>query len=157
MKNNSCRSNQIVHENFHLACNLGLEMGNFGNRMEGVRLDKWLWAVRIYKTRSLAAEACKKGRILVNGEQAKPSREIKCGDKLLVRKMPIVYALLVKGVLEKRVSAKLAPEYVEDQTSVEELNKLNVKETFYINRERGTGRPTKKERRDIDKLHDGLD
>lgn len=125
--------------------------------MEGVRIDKWLWAVRVYKTRSQAAEACKKSRVLVNGAPAKPSREIQKGDKIVVRKMPVLYSLLVKEVLEKRVSAKLAPDYCEDQTTIEELNKLNVKETFYINRERGTGRPTKKERRDIDKLYDGLE
>ncbi len=117
-----------------------------------VRIDKWLWAVRIYKTRSLATEACKKGRVIIDGVQVKPSREIKTGDIILVRKLPVIYTFRVKNTLEKRLSAKLVQDYIEDLTSVEELNKLNINETVFIKRDRGTGRPTKKERRIIDRL-----
>lgn len=119
-----------------------------------VRVDKWLWAVRIYKTRSLATEACKKGRVIIDDVQVKPSREIKTGDIILVRKLPVIYTYKVKDVLEKRLSARLVQDYIEDLTSVEELNKLNINETIFVKRDRGTGRPTKKERRVIDRLKD---
>ncbi len=119
-----------------------------------VRVDKWLWAVRIYKTRSLATEACKKGRVIIDDVQVKPSREIKTGDIILVRKLPVVYTYKVKDVLEKRLSARLVQDYIEDLTSVEELNKLNINETVFVKRDRGTGRPTKKERRVIDRMKD---
>jgi ribosome-associated heat shock protein Hsp15 len=119
-----------------------------------VRVDKWLWAVRIYKTRSLATEACKKGRVIIDNVQVKPSREIKTGDTVLVRKLPVVYTYKVKDVLEKRLSARLVQDYIEDLTSVEELNKLNINETVFVKRDRGTGRPTKKERRIIDRMKD---
>lgn len=121
--------------------------------MDTVRLDKWLYAVRIYKSRTLAAEACRKGRVLVNGQQAKSSKEIRTGDKVTVRKLPVIYNYKVKEIIEKRVSAKWVFEYLEDHTSLEELEKLKIKETFFISREKGTGRPTKKERREIDKLN----
>ena len=117
-----------------------------------MRIDKWLWAVRIYKTRSKAAEACRKGRIIIEGQQVKPSREIKPGDTVLVRKLPVVFTYKVNGLLQSRQSAKIAAEYYEDLTSVEELDKLKINETLFIKRDRGTGRPTKKERRIIDKL-----
>ncbi len=119
-----------------------------------VRVDKWLWAVRIYKTRSLATEACKKGRVIIDDVQVKPSREIKTGDIILVRKLPVIYTYKVKDVLEKRLSARLVQDYIEDLTSVEELNKLNINETIFVKRDRGTGRPTKKERRVIDRMKD---
>ena len=121
-----------------------------------VRLDKWLWAVRIYKTRTLAADACKRGRVIVNGTPAKPSREIKTGDSVTVRKLPIIFSYHVKGVIEHRVSAKLAEDYLEDVTSLEELDKLNIKQTIFVQRDRGSGRPTKKERRQIDRLKDNI-
>jgi ribosome-associated heat shock protein Hsp15 len=122
-----------------------------------VRIDKWLFAVRIYKSRALATDACRRGRILVNGFQAKPSKEIRLGDKITVRKLPVIHNYEVKGVIEKRVSAKLVIAYLEDQTSLEELNKLKIKESFFIKRDRGAGRPTKKERREIDKLNDNIE
>ncbi|MBN2522975.1 MAG: RNA-binding S4 domain-containing protein [Bacteroidales bacterium] len=120
--------------------------------MESVRVDKWLWAVRIFKTRALAADACRRGRVLVNGLPAKPSRELRSGNKVTVRKPPVLYSYKVKEIVEKRVSAKIVDQYLEDQTSLEELDKLKVNDTFFFKRERGTGRPTKKERREIDKL-----
>lgn len=124
--------------------------------MDTVRIDKWLFAVRIYKTRALATDACRRGRVLVNGIQAKPSREIRSDDKVTVRKLPVIYNFRVKGIIEKRVSARLVHEYLEDLTTPEELNKLNIRESFFIKRDRGTGRPTKKERRDIEGLKNNL-
>jgi ribosome-associated heat shock protein Hsp15 len=120
--------------------------------LEKERIDKWLWAVRVFKTRVQATEACKKGRILVNGMEAKPSKEIKPGEMVVVRKPPLVYSFMVKSLTNNRLPAKLVPEYLNDQTSPEELEKLKVKDTFFFSRERGAGRPTKKERRQIDKL-----
>jgi ribosome-associated heat shock protein Hsp15 len=119
---------------------------------ESTRIDKWLWAVRIYKTRSQASEACKKGRVIVNGIQVKPSRIIKAGETVFIRKPPVVYTYKVKGLLQKRQSAKVAREYYEDLTSVEELNKLKISEKLFFSRVKGSGRPTKKERRTMDKL-----
>jgi ribosome-associated heat shock protein Hsp15 len=121
-----------------------------------VRVDKWLWAVRIYKTRSQAAEACKKGRVLIDGHPVKASRNIKKGDTVVVRKLPVIYTYKVTGLIEKRVSAKMAVENYEDLTSVEELNKLKISDDFFIKRDRGTGRPTKKERRTLDKIKKSL-
>jgi ribosome-associated heat shock protein Hsp15 len=120
--------------------------------LESVRVDKWLWAVRIFKTRALAADACRRGRVLVNGLPAKPSRELRSGNKVTVRKPPVLYSYKVKEIVEKRVSAKIVDQYLEDQTSLEELDKLKVNDTFFFKRKQGTGRPTKKERREIDKL-----
>jgi len=120
--------------------------------LEKERIDKWLWAVRVFKTRSQATEACRKGRILVNGMEAKPSKEIKSGESVTVRKPPLVYSYIVKSLTNNRLPAKLVVEYLNDQTSPEELEKLKVKDTFFFARDRGTGRPTKKERREIDKL-----
>jgi ribosome-associated heat shock protein Hsp15 len=121
---------------------------------ERIRIDKWMWAVRIFKTRSQASEACRKGRIIINGIQVKPSRDIKAGEIILIRKPPAVYTYRVKGLLQKRQSAKLAQECYEDLTSVEELNKLKINETLFFKRDRGAGRPTKKERRTLDKLRE---
>jgi ribosome-associated heat shock protein Hsp15 len=125
-------------------------------RMEKVRLDKWLWAVRIFKTRALASEACRKGWVIVNTWAAKPSKEIGEGDEVTVRKMPVIYNFVVKKTVENRLSAKLVPDYLEDRTSVQELDKLKVKDTFFARRDRGTGRPTKKERRELDDLSDNF-
>ncbi len=122
---------------------------------KGIRLDKWLWAVRIYKTRSMATEACKKGRIMVNNTEAKPSREVLQGDVIIVRKLPVVYTYKVKELLKNRVSASLVEQYAEDLTSVEELNKLKINDTFFVKRDKGSGRPTKKERRLMDRLRGG--
>jgi len=117
-----------------------------------VRIDKWLWAVRIYKTRSQAAEACKKGRILIGGMEVKPSREIKPGETILVRKLPVIYTYKVLQLVENRLPAPRVKEFAEDATSQEELDKLQVRETVFFRRDRGTGRPTKKERRLLDDI-----
>ena len=122
--------------------------------LEKVRIDKWLWAVRIYKTRNQASEACKKGRILVNGSEAKASREIRTGDTIVVRKLPVIYTFKVIKLIEHRQPAKLVEEFLQDLTSVEELNKLKIQDSFFMKRDRGSGRPTKKERRLLDDLMD---
>lgn len=124
--------------------------------MEKVRIDKWLWAIRVYKTRNQSAEACRKGRVLVNGMEAKASREIKAGDTIIVRKLPVVYTYKVIQVIEHRQSAKVVKNFFEDLTSIEELSKLKIQDSFFIKRDRGTGRPTKKERRDLDDILDNL-
>ena len=120
--------------------------------MDKVRIDKFLWAVRIFKTRSLATDACNKGRVLIDGQSTKASKELKGNEHITVRKPPVVYSYKVKTLVKNRLPAKLVHDYIEDQTSVEELDKLNIKETFFFKRDRGAGRPTKKERRTIDKL-----
>lgn len=118
-----------------------------------VRIDKFLWAVRLYKTRSLAANACKSGRVLINDLPVKSSRVINKGDTFMLKKPPVVYIYKVKELLSNRVGAKLVADYLEDLTSEEELQKLEMNSgVVYMKRDRGTGRPTKKERRDIDKL-----
>ncbi|RLD71158.1 MAG: RNA-binding S4 domain-containing protein [Bacteroidetes bacterium] len=119
-----------------------------------VRIDKYLWAVRLYKTRTLATEACKKGRITVDDMPAKPSRTISSGDVIKVKKMPVVYSYRVKDPIEKRVGAKIVDQYVDNITSQEELQKLDMQDDFFIKRDRGAGRPTKKERRLLDDLQD---
>ena len=115
------------------------------------RIDKWLWAARIYKTRTLAADACKNGRITINGAQTKPSRTVKVGDKVGVKKPPITYTFLVKQPIEKRVGAKLLPDVLENVTTPEQYELLEMSRiSGFVDRARGTGRPTKKDRRAID-------
>ncbi|MBO5133614.1 MAG: RNA-binding S4 domain-containing protein [Bacteroidaceae bacterium] len=115
------------------------------------RLDKWLWAARIYKTRTLAADACKNGRVAINGAQAKPSRSLKVGDEVSVRKPPVTYTFRVLQTIEKRVGAKLLPEILENITPPEQYEVLEMSRiSGFVDRARGTGRPTKKERRALD-------
>jgi ribosome-associated heat shock protein Hsp15 len=122
------------------------------------RIDKYLWSVRIYKTRTDATEACRSGRIRINEIQAKPSKEIKPGDIISVRRGNIHFTYRVIADVERRQPAKMVDQYIDNITPQEELKKLNLsKESFFFSRERGTGRPTKKERRDIDELFDNLD
>jgi ribosome-associated heat shock protein Hsp15 len=120
---------------------------------DNLRIDKWLWAVRVFKTRSLASDACKKGKVLIDGVQVKPSRVIKIGEVVHIKKMPIVYQYKVLGLLGKRQSAKIVVDYVEDITPEEEKLKLDLKNnTGFELRDRGIGRPTKRERRLIEEL-----
>jgi len=119
-----------------------------------VRIDKYLWAVRLFKTRTLASEACKKGKITVDDMPAKPSRTVTAGDVIEVKKMPVVYSYRVKDPIEKRVGAKIVDQYVENITSPEELQKLEMQDDFFIKRDRGAGRPTKKDRRLLDNIQD---
>lgn len=117
------------------------------------RLDKWLWAARIYKTRTLAADACKNGRVTINGAQAKPSRVVKAGDEVGVKKSPITYTFRVKQAIEKRVGAKLLSDVLENITSAQQYELLEMSRiSGFVGRARGTGRPTKKERRALDEF-----
>ena len=117
------------------------------------RLDKWLWAVRIFKTRSIAADACKKGRVSLNGTQVKASHSVKVNDVVQVRKPPITYSFKVLQAIEKRVGAKLVPQMMEDVTTPDQLELLEMsKISGFVDRAKGTGRPTKKDRRDLDEF-----
>jgi len=122
---------------------------------EGVRIDKWLWAVRIYKTRSQATEACKKGHVSIGDFPVKASREVHEGEIVKVRKAPITRSFKVLALTGKRMGAKLVPEFLEDVTPPEELEILEMqKHMRWSTREKGTGRPTKKDRRDLDDFFD---
>ena len=117
------------------------------------RIDKWLWAVRLYKTRSMATDACKKGQITMNGATMKPSKTIKEGDVVSVRKPPITYTFRVIKAIENRVGAKLVPEMLENVTSKEQYELLEMNRiSGFVDRARGTGRPTKKDRRSLDEF-----
>ncbi|GAE22458.1 ribosome-associated heat shock protein implicated in the recycling of the 50S subunit [Bacteroides pyogenes JCM 10003] len=112
-----------------------------------------MWAVRIFKTRTIAAEACKKGRVSMNGSQIKPSRMIKPGDIIQVRKPPVTYSFKVLQPIEKRVGAKLVPEMMENVTTPDQYELLEMsKISGFVDRARGTGRPTKKDRRSLDEF-----
>lgn len=123
------------------------------------RIDKWLWAVRIYKTRSIAAEACKKGHVSIGERTAKPAHNVRIGDIVNVKKAPITYSFKVLQCAEHRVGAKLVPELMENVTPQEQYNILEMSRmSGFIDRARGTGRPTKKERRDLDTfVEEGFD
>ncbi|MBO8447761.1 MAG: RNA-binding S4 domain-containing protein [Bacteroidetes bacterium] len=125
--------------------------------MEEVRIDKYLWSIRVYKTRSDATDACKGGKIRLNGTDVKPSKAVRPGDVISARKGAITYTYRVLEPVEKRQGAKLVPRYAENITPQEELDKLKSPvETFFLKRDRGSGRPTKKERRQMDSLWDSL-
>ena len=119
---------------------------------KSVRIDKYLWAVRLFKTRTLATEACRKGKVTVDDMPAKPSRMVTAGDVIQVKRMPVLYSYRVTEPIEKRVGAKIVENYVENVTPEEELHKLELQDDFFIKRDRGTGRPTKKERRLLDDI-----
>lgn len=115
------------------------------------RIDKWLWLVRVFKTRSIATDACKGGLVKLNGSEVKPSKEIKVGDVISVRKGGLTLLLEVRGFPKSRVGPKLVADYVLDQTPIEEIERAKmIKETAFVIRDRGAGRPTKKDRRDLD-------
>ena len=119
--------------------------------MNEARIDKWLWASRIFKTRSIAADACKNGRVMVNDVQVKPSRMVKVGDKVSVRKSPVTYSFMILKTIEQRVGAKLLPEIYENVTPADQYELLEMNRiSGFVDRARGTGRPTKKDRRAMD-------
>ena len=119
------------------------------------RIDKWLWAARIFKTRSIAAAACKKGQVSMGSMQLKASRMIKAGDVINVRKAPITYSFRVLQPIERRVGAKLLPEILENITTPDQYEILELsKISGFVGRAKGTGRPTKKERRSLDDFRD---
>ena len=114
------------------------------------RIDKWLWATRIFNTRSMATDACKKGRVMVDGVCIKPSRNIKIGDTISVRKPPVTYTFEVTGLTEARIGAKLVPQYLINKTTKDQYELLDmVKISGFVNRQKGLGRPTKKEGREL--------
>ena len=126
--------------------------------MAEVRIDKFLWAIRAFKTRSEATEACKGGKVKVADVNAKPSRTVQAGDVIHVRKGAVTYIYQVIQPLEQRVGAKLVGDYVLNLTPESELEKLHAPvETFFVTRDRGAGRPTKKERREMEQLWDNMD
>ena len=126
--------------------------------MDEVRIDKYLWSIRAYKTRSEATTACNGGKVRLNGADVKPSKTVKVGDSIVVRKGPVTYTYKVLALVDKRQGAKLVPQYAENLTPQEELDKLHAPvETFFLKRDRGAGRPTKKDRRQMDSLWDSLD
>ena len=125
--------------------------------MTEVRIDKYLWSIRVFKTRSEATDACKGGKIRVNGADTKPSKMVKVGDTIVARKGAVTYTYKVLDLIDKRQGAKLVPNYAENQTPPEELAKLRAPiETFFLKRDRGAGRPTKKDRRQMEALWDDL-
>lgn len=120
-----------------------------------IRMDKFLWSVRIFKTRTLATEACDKGRVLINDQTVKPSRNVKTGEIILVKKPPVVHSYRVLKLLHNRLSADKVKEYIEELTPQEEIDKhILARKSAFVVRDPGAGRPTKKERRQLDKLTD---
>ena len=119
--------------------------------MEEARIDKWLWAARIFKTRTIAADACKNGRVTIEGVNVKPARRVKVGETVSVRKPPITYSFRILKTIEQRVGAKLLPEIYENVTAPEQYELLEMTRiSGFVDRARGTGRPTKKDRRSLD-------
>jgi ribosome-associated heat shock protein Hsp15 len=122
---------------------------------KNIRIDKFLWSVRIYKTRSIASDECRKGRIIINDFQVKPSRSVLKNEIIIVKKPPVIYSYRVIEPIENRVGAKLVEQFIEDITPEEEKAKLDIKQAVgIVYRDKGTGRPTKKERRLIDRIKD---
>lgn len=126
--------------------------------VDEVRIDKWLWAVRIFKTRTVASEACKKGRVMIGNVAVKPSRNIRVGEVIEVRKPPVIFSFKVLELADKRMGAAKVPQFMEnvtppDQYELLELNKIGG----FVDRQRGTGRPTKKERRDLEQFTGSFD
>jgi len=125
---------------------------------DAVRIDKYLWAIRAFKTRSDATDACKGGKVKVGGVNAKPSREIRTGDVIQVHKGSIFFSYRVLRLVQNRVGAALVPDYAENLTPQSELDKLKAPvETFFLRRDRGAGRPTKKDRREMEGIWDAID
>ncbi len=125
--------------------------------MSEVRVDKWLWAVRVFKTRSIATDACKMNRVSINGQLAKASRSIKVGDVVSVRKPPIEFSFKVLQVLGNRVGAKLVPEYMENVTPREQYEILELQRiSGFVDRAKGLGRPTKKDRRSMEQFMEDM-
>lgn len=121
------------------------------------RIDKYLWAIRVFKTRTDATDACKGGKIRINGADAKPSKTVKPGDVITARKGAVTYTYKVLVPIDKRQGARLVPQFAENMTPQEELAKLKAPvETFFLKRDRGAGRPTKKDRRQMESLWDSL-
>ncbi len=124
--------------------------------MEEVRIDKWMWATRIFKSRTIAVEACKKGRVMINNVTVKPSRLIRRGEVLQVRKPPIIYSFKVLQLADKRMGAKLVENFLANVTTADQYEILEQQKIIgFINRSKGAGRPTKKDKRDLDNFTEG--
>ncbi len=122
---------------------------------ESARIDKWLWAARIFKTRSIAADACKNSRVTINGQNVKPSHTVKVGETVNVKKPPVVYSFRILKCIEQRVGAKFIPEIYENVTDPKQYEILVMSRiSGFVDRARGTGRPTKKDRRSLDAFTD---
>ena len=120
---------------------------------EEARIDKWLWAARIYKTRSIATDACRNGRVTLGGGRLKPSRTVKAGDIIEVRKPPVTYTFRIKQPIERRVGAKILPDILEDLTPQQQYELLEMNRiSGFAGRAKGTGRPTKKDRRELERF-----
>jgi Ribosome-associated heat shock protein implicated in the recycling of the 50S subunit (S4 paralog) len=116
-----------------------------------VRIDKWLWAVRLFKTRTLAAEACKKGKVVIQNIQVKPSRNVKVGEVVCIKRNPVLFSFKVLALSENRMNSKLVPGFMENVTTPDQLELIELARLVgQTGRDRGTGRPTKKERRELD-------
>ena len=125
---------------------------------DSVRIDKFVWAIRLYKTRSDATEACNGNKVQLNGAPVKASKPVKVGDKISVRKGVALYTFKVLQIAEQRMGAQKVPEFAENLTPQSELDKLHAPhETFFVRRDRGAGRPNKKDRREMDAIWDGID
>ena len=125
------------------------------NSEKKVRIDKWLWAVRIFKTRAMASDACARGKVIVNKQKVKPSRMISNGERVVVIRRGVEYVYEVLGCIEKRVGAKIVEEYRKDLTPEEEIERarmIAIANRPAIRRNKGTGRPTKKDRRQIERF-----
>ena len=125
---------------------------------EVARIDKWLWAARIFKTRSIAVDACKNGRVTINGVNVKPSHMVKAGEVVAVRKPPVTYSFKILKTIEQRVGAKLLPEIYENVTPPDQFELLEMNRiSGFVDRARGTGRPTKKDRRAMDSFFEEIE
>ena len=126
--------------------------------MEGVRIDKYLWAIRVFKTRTDATDACKGGKVKIGTVNAKPSRDVQVGEVIDVRKGAVTFTYKVLQLVDHRLGAKLVPDYAENLTPESEIEKLRAPvESFFLTRDRGAGRPTKKDRREIEQIWDAID
>lgn len=126
--------------------------------MEGVRIDKYLWAIRVFKTRTDATDACKGGKVKIGTVNAKPSRDVQAGEVIAVRKGAVTFTYKVLQLVDHRLGAKLVPDYAENLTPESEIEKLRAPvESFFLTRDRGAGRPTKKDRREIEQIWDAID
>ena len=135
----------------NMESNLPFRTGGDGGGL--ARIDKWLWAARIFKTRSIAVDAIKNGRVTIQGVNVKPSRMVKEGEVVSVRKPPVTYSFKILKTIEQRVGAKLLPEIYENVTPADQYELLEMNRiSGFVNRQRGTGRPTKKERRALDEF-----
>ena len=126
--------------------------------MEGVRIDKYLWAIRVFKTRTDATDACKGGKVKIGTVNAKPSRDVQVGEVIDVRKGAVTFTYKVLQLVDHRLGAKLVPDYAQNLTPESEMEKLRAPvESFFLTRDRGAGRPTKKDRREIEQIWDAID